>query len=409
MPTLSEMLANLDAAFKGITTQATLGDTILEPEQFNRYVRTLQHKTVVLQRYRLQIMNAPKVDIDRIAFGERVMGPPPVEGQPKAESDWVSPQFAQHQLISARMQGVVSITDQMLRNNPERAGLQGTIVDMMSERGGLDIEEQAIKGDTGSGDAFLALNDGWLKLTRRECVEDADAAYDDASSASFSTGVGETTATVWYDKLPITEGTFEIYTTSTSGTLVADEDGDGVIDQVAASGIAGTIDYENGKIVLTGLTASTDYFVKYTAESFDRNASSGVLFPENMFDRLIKVVPKEYFMRPSEWDLNVPWWVLKAYRDILKARGTDLGDKFQTTGSGAVRVQYEDVWVQYVPNMPKNKAWLTHPDNTIYGIFHEVEMEQEREAKAKRTDIIIDTETDYQFEEPEATVVATIY
>jgi len=409
MPTLDEMLANLDAAFKGISTQTTLGATILEPQQFDRYVRTLQHKTVVLQRYRLQIMDAPKVDIDRIAFGERIMGPPPAEGQAKSESDYVEPQFAQHQLISARMQGVVSITDQMLRNNPERAGLQGTIVDMMSERGGLDIEEQAIKGDTGSSDAYLALNDGWLKLTRRTCVEDANAAYDDASTASFSTGVGETEATVWYDNVPITEGTFEIYTGSTSGTKVADEDGDGVIDEVGGSGIAGTIDYDSGKIVLTGLTASTDYFVKYTALSFDRNATSGVLFPENMFDRMIQAIPKEYYTNPAEWDINVPWWVMKAYRDILKARGTDLGDKFQTGMGGAVRVEYESAYVQYVPNMPKNQAWLTHPDNTIYGIFHEVELEQEREAKKKRNDIILDTETDYQFEEPEATVKAIIY
>lgn len=408
MYSIEKMLQNLEAAFKGITTQTTLGATILEPYQFDRYVRVLQHQTVILQSYRLMIMENPIVDIDRIAFSDRVMGPPPAEGQAKDEADFVSPSFAQHQLIAKRMQGVVSITDQMLRNNPERAGLAGTIIDMMSERGGLDIEEQGIQGDTDSSDPFLALNDGWLKKTRRTVVEDADAAYDDVATPSFTTGVGETELNVWYDKLPITGGTFQIYTTSTSGTLVADEDGDGVIDEVAASGIGGSIDYESGLVQLTGLTASTAYFVKYTAESFDADATSGVLFPENMFDGLIKVIPKQYFRVPSQWDINVPWWVMKAYRDILKARDGDFGASYQVSGSGAVRIPYEDVFIQYVPNMPKNKAWLTHPDNTIYGIFHEVEMEQEREAKKKRNDIIVDTETDYEFEEHEATVKAII-
>jgi len=406
--TTEQLLAFLDAAIKGLTTTTTLGASVLEPQQFDRFVRVLQHKTVVLQRARLQIMDSNLVDIDRIAFAKRIMGPPPTEGQAKSEGDFVSPDFAQHQLIAADMQGVVGITDKMLRRNPEKKGLMDTILTMMAERAGLDIEEQGIKGDTGSADPFLALNDGWLKLARRNVVEDAFAAYDDVSTPSFSTAVGETELTVWYDDVPITGGTFEIYTTSTSGTLVADEDGDGIIDQVAASGISGTIDYESGKIVLTGLTASTDYFVKYTVDSFDVDATSGVLYPENMFDKMIEVVPKEYFTRPGEWEINVPWKVLKAYRNILKARGTALGDEYQMSGNGRVRVPYEDVWIQYVPNMPTNRAWLTHPDNTIYGVFHEVEVEQEREAKKKRTDVIIDCETDYDYEEREATVVARI-
>jgi len=405
--TIESLLSMLEAGLKGITTQTTLGSSILEPEQFDKFVRAMQKKTVVLPRARLQVMDSRKVDIDRIAFVDRVLGVPPTEGTAKSTADFVAPSFGQHQLESEYMQGVIGITDQTLRNNPERAGLMDTIMEMAGERAGIDVEELGIKGDSGSSDPFLALNDGWLKLTRRRVVEATNAAYDDGSTASFSTGVGVTTATVYYDNVPITGGTFQIYTTSTSGTLVADEDGDGIIDEQATSGISGTIDYESGKVVLAGLTASTDYYVKYTAKSFDKTATE---YPENGFSLLLEAIPKEYFTKPDEWMIACPWPVFYGYIERLRARGTALGDEYQTNpaAGGMMAVPYGGVPVVYVPNMPLHQAWLTQPDNTIYGVFHEITAETEREAKAKRTDLILDAETDYQFEEPEASVVMDI-
>jgi len=401
-----QLLGMLDGAIKGLTTVSTLGSTILEPQQFDRYVRMLQKKAVLLPRVRMQVMDAPIVDIDRIAFTTRVMGPPAAEGTGKSTSDYVAPTFVEHQLEACEMQGVVGVTDKMLRRNPERQALMNTILDLMAERTGLDIEEQGINGDTDSGDTFLALNDGWLAKTRRRCPEDAAKAYDDLTTPSFSTISAQTTAIVYYPMLPILEGTFELWeveTDSSHGTLVADEDGDGVLDEVASSGVGGTIDYESGMIVLTGLTPSTDYAVKYTANAFDNTDSN---YPENAFDQAIRVLPKQNFRTPSEWLLCVPWHVLKAYRDRLKARESSLGDQYQQ-GAGD-SAPYEGITILYVPNMPQNRLWLTHPDNTVYGIFHEVQMETERQAVAKRTDIIVNAETDYGFEDPEASVVVEL-
>ena len=80
-----QLLAILDAAIKGVTTTTTLGATILNPQQFDRYVRVLQYKTAILGRYRFQPMDSQIVDIDRIAFGERIMGVPAAEGEAKDE------------------------------------------------------------------------------------------------------------------------------------------------------------------------------------------------------------------------------------------------------------------------------------------------------------------------------------
>jgi hypothetical protein len=411
MLTNEQILAQLDAAVKGLTTTSVAGSSVLEPAQFDRYVRLLQKSTILLPMLRLMIMTSNKQDIDRIGFSGRVMGVPAAEGEGPADPDgFTAPGFAQHQLISCEMQGFVSVTDKLMRRNIEKANFMQTILEMVAEASGVDIEEQGIKGDTDSADTFLQLNDGWLKKTRRRCAEDTNQLYDDNTTPLFTTGGAETTHIITYDKIPLEPGTFELWEDQTSGpggTKVADEDGDGVIDEVGGSGVTGSIDYENGVVTLAGLTVAQAYATKYTIKSFDLDASSGVLFPENMFDRMIEALPKQYYKNPMEWLFAVPWWVMKKYRDILKSRNTQLGDTAQTTGP--VILPYESSRVIYVPNMPQGKAWLLHPNNTIYGVFHEVQLEQEREAKKKRTDVVVNAETDYGFEEPEASVVADIY
>jgi len=401
--TNEQILARLDAAMKGITTTTTAGDSVLNETQLKRYIRMLQKKTVVLPEARQVIMDSNVMDIDQVGFAGRVLRPAAAEGSALSQSDWASPTFSQNKLTAVEAQGIVSITDKLMRRNIEKPGFENTLVDMIGERTGIDLEELGLSGDTGSSDPYLAINDGWLKLARRTVPEVTDAAYDDASTPLFSTGVGETTQDVLYDKVPIEAGTWEIYTTSTSGTLVGHDDGNGVIVQDAASGISGAIDYESGAVSLEGLTASTDYFTKYTAQSFDYDGDD---FPEDMFDAMIYAIPKPYFMRRPEWRIYVPFWVEDAYRNKLRARGTALGDSAQT---GGARLVYKDVPVVYVPNMPNGRSWLTHPDNTVYGIFHRVELEREREAKAKRTDFVVNMEVDYNYEEEEATVKAEIF
>ena len=101
----------------------------------------------------------------------------------------------------------------------------------------------------------------------------------------------------------------------------------------------------------------------------------------------------------------VPWSVGNAYRNLLKARGTALGDAAQT---GLNQLVYKSVPLMEVWTMPETRVELAHPDNMLYGVFHEVQLEAEREAKKKRTDWILNTEVDFNYEEPEAAVIAKL-
>jgi len=371
---------------------------LLNPQKFDRYVRMLQNRTVILPEARYMKMESDVVDIDRIGFGGRILRAAATEGEALAENQWATPTTDQQKLTAVENQAIVSLTDKVLRRNIEKANFENTLLDMIGERAGLDLEELGIQGDTDSADTFLATNDGWLKLAGRVVQE----VTQDDITGGFVTGAAQTTHTLdlGQEGVPITPSTWTL--NSDAPQLVAHDDGNGLIVQDNASGITGTIDYDSGDITLAGLATSETYDYDYDAKAFDWD---GTKFPEDMFQLMLEVVPKPYFQRRGEWRLYVPWWVEDAYRDLLKGRGTQLGDDAQT---GAKALMYKGVPVVEVPSMPQWRATLQHPDNMAYGVFHEVQLEPEREAKAHRTDFCVNMETDFGYENPEAGITAKI-
>ncbi len=395
-------------AGKAMTTTSTLGAAaLLQPEKADRYTRKLQNKAVVLPEARLLTMKAVERHIDRIFFPGQILHAPPAEGQTYDPNNFEGVTADQQVLRAVKAMTVVPLTDEVIEENIEREAYRNTLLDLIAERVGLDVEEWGINGDTGSANELFALNDGWLKLAGRRTTEDDKGQVED----DFTTGGSETTQTLDLSgnvpqvRYPVT-GYFRVATVAQPGAggdlLVARDNGDGTIVQLNASGITGTIDYNSGDVTLAGLIVSTQYFHNFTPKQFDKDDAA---FPANMFDLMIEAVPDEYFTNESQWRLYVPRWVEKAYRDYLKARGTDLGDR-AVTGIGGI--PYEGIPVVKVPSMPLTRSWLTHPNNTIYGVFRQITLEAEREAKAQRTDFVNSLRVDFQYEDPEATVVAEI-
>ena len=133
---------------------------------------------------------------------------------------------------------------------------------------------------------------------------------------------------------------------------------------------------------------------------------------EEILDAMLVALPKQFLQNRSEWRYYVPWELENAYRNVLRARGTALGDSAQTQ---AQPLYYKGIPVRYCPMMERSQApvdgagrvaMLTHPDNTVWGIFHEVYIEREREAKLRRTDFVLTFEGDCHYEDENAAVSA---
>lgn len=153
---------------------------LLNPEQTDRFIRTLIDTPTLLNSIRVVTMNAPQRNINKIGFGSRVLRAA-TSAQALAPADRVKPDLGQVQLNTSEVIAEVNIPYDVIEDNIERGninvgmesgagGMHETIVTLLAERASLDLEEMCISGDTLSGDPYLALQDGFLKLATSHVV-----------------------------------------------------------------------------------------------------------------------------------------------------------------------------------------------------------------------------------------------
>jgi len=163
----------------------TANGGVLDAEHQNTFFRKIIDEPTLINQVRQQPMNAPEMKIPKIGFGSRVLRPAPNTGTGGAQDDGTNtrhlaaadrakPDFGQVNLETTEYIAEIHIHDDLLEDNIERDQMADTIMTLLAERIALDLEELLIKGDTGSGDAFLATLDGVLKLVQSNVV-DADS------------------------------------------------------------------------------------------------------------------------------------------------------------------------------------------------------------------------------------------
>lgn len=191
MATNKELIKKADLALSDLSGGTDGG--LLQPEQANTFIRKLLISPTILPRARVVVMKGPSKKINKIQFGSRIMMPVPagraLDVDTSATNRRSKPTTYQISLDTKEVIAEVRIPYEVLEDNIEggtvatalqqgAGGLHQTLVEMIAERAALDLEELALKGDTASGDAYLALTDGWLKLISSNVVN--------ASSATIS-------------------------------------------------------------------------------------------------------------------------------------------------------------------------------------------------------------------------------
>lgn len=168
---------------------------LLSPEQNDRFIRTLIDQPTLLAQVRTVAMNSSERNINKIGFGSRILRPA-VSATPLSPSDRAAPDLGKVTLSTKEVIAEVRIPYDVIEDNIERGniavdpqsgagGLHQTIVDLIAERAALDLEELAIKGDTASGDSYLALQNGYLKLATANVVAAGGAISKDVIKAGI--------------------------------------------------------------------------------------------------------------------------------------------------------------------------------------------------------------------------------
>jgi hypothetical protein len=172
----------------------------LNDEQANAFIRKLLVQPTILPQTRVVTMNSPQRQINKIQFASRILKPA-TSNTPLSVGDRSAPTTEQVLLTTKEVIAEVRLPYDVIEDNIERGnigahtdtggtptsgGIRDTIMTLIAERAALDLEELALLGDTGSGDAFLALNDGWLVQATTNVVDLAGAAI---SKDTFKQGM----------------------------------------------------------------------------------------------------------------------------------------------------------------------------------------------------------------------------
>lgn len=181
-----ELLQKADMVLNDLATAGKLN-----PEQSDRFIRTLIDQPTLLNAVRTVAMGGPEKKINKIGFGTRILRAG-VENTAVADNDRVKPDLGQVTLNTSEVIAEINLPYDVIEDNIEKGninvalqsgagGLHQTIIDLIAERAALDMEELAIKGDKDNGgDSFLALQNGFLKLATAN-VANVGAAFDKAA------------------------------------------------------------------------------------------------------------------------------------------------------------------------------------------------------------------------------------
>jgi hypothetical protein len=150
----------------------TAGGGILLPAQAQKFMRLLIKQSVLMQLATVVPMAAPKLQISKIKFGSRILRPGR-EATALAPADRARPDLSFLELDAQLFKAEIYLSDEVLEDNIERGELRQTILEMIAEAAGRDMEEVIINGDTASPDPFLATLDGLLKQATSHVVDAA--------------------------------------------------------------------------------------------------------------------------------------------------------------------------------------------------------------------------------------------
>lgn len=188
------MLTNQELARRADLVLADLSANggLLDPEQANTFIDMVLDEPTILKQVRQIRMGAPERKINRIGFADRILKAAPqgttpyddpatgVNNRYLAAADRSKPTSSQIQLTTKEIMAEIRLPYEVLEDNIEGESFESHVMRLIAERVAVDLEEYALFADTGSGDALLALQDGWLKRMTSHVVDNASAGVDPA-------------------------------------------------------------------------------------------------------------------------------------------------------------------------------------------------------------------------------------
>ena len=170
--------AQILAAIEDFASKAIMvgdfSESILVPEQFDRFIEIVEQSTKILGRTRRIEMTSQQVNIDRTGFAGRVLRAGTTAAaahRTLTDADSSKPAFFTNKLIAQELVAITGMNDKALRRNLEKGAFIDTLIAMFGRAVSRDLEEFSLRADTTitwATDDVLSLTDGWLKLAGQQ-------------------------------------------------------------------------------------------------------------------------------------------------------------------------------------------------------------------------------------------------
>lgn len=169
MATADDTLRNLSPAQRADALLSMISSAGgLPEEKVMEFIRIAQNATPLMKACRVEPMKAPTKKIPKILFNGVVLRADPGDGSALASGQRVAPTTSEISLVAKKYVAEVKLGYDVLEDNVEADALESTILTLLAEKVGIDLEGIALAGDTSIVDATqvaqgFAQADGWLK------------------------------------------------------------------------------------------------------------------------------------------------------------------------------------------------------------------------------------------------------
>ena len=153
--------------FKSMRTDMAGAKALLNDEQFAQFMRAATINQTILNDASFRRMNS----MNQVVSSTKIVGRVLQSGYKSAgvTQDELTPAtigFGKAELNATKLKALTSILDDDKEDNIEREAFEQTLLTMMGEAVGIDLEAVAVYGDTTKTGLFGTM-DGWLKTSTR--------------------------------------------------------------------------------------------------------------------------------------------------------------------------------------------------------------------------------------------------
>jgi len=170
-----------ERALNKVTTSDFSGGGLLNRQQFDEFFQIAQDKAQIMDDVRFERLKGPKQQIDRIGVGERLLR----EATEGESGSLNNPNTESIDMDAVKMELPWEVSMETVEDTIEGEGTADILVEKFARQFGVDSEDLAFNGDTTSGDAFLSINDGWI----RDAEQQGPAANVDHQNATIDKNI----------------------------------------------------------------------------------------------------------------------------------------------------------------------------------------------------------------------------